>query len=99
MSAGSAGALGTPTRFFRYMSKYTVCAPAFRSCGGKMRFEAAAITPGFANRRQNGTDPSAKSTQSGSEPRRLHGPGAAGGVVGAAGRTHDGGGNETAAQG
>ena len=33
-----------------------------RSWGGKSRFEAAAITPGFAKRYQNGTEPSAKST-------------------------------------
>ena len=39
-----------------------MCAPAARSCGGKSRFEAAAITPGLAKRYQNGTEPSAKST-------------------------------------
>src|SRR5206468_11080267 len=61
----STGELGWPMRLFRYMSQKTVCAPAARSFGGKMRFEAAATTPGLANSCQNGTDPSAKSIQTG----------------------------------
>src|SRR4029450_13205217 len=40
-----------------------VFAPPARSCGGKMKFDAAAITPGRANRYQTGTVPSAKSIQ------------------------------------
>ena len=63
--AESTGELGWPIRLFRYMSQKTVCAPAARSFGGKTWFDATATTPGFANSCQNGTDPSAKSIQTG----------------------------------
>src|ERR671937_2588269 len=63
--AESTGELGWPIRLFRYMSQKTVCAPAARSFGGKISFDAAATTPGFANSCQNGTEPSAKSIHTG----------------------------------
>src|SRR5919201_3996439 len=63
--AESTGELGWPIRLFRYMSQKTVWAPAARSFGGKIRFDAAATIPGFANSCQNGTAPSAKSIQTG----------------------------------
>src|ERR671938_1573548 len=63
--AESTGELGWPIRLFRYMSQKTVWAPAARSFGGKIWFDAAATTPGFANSCQNGTEPSAKSIHTG----------------------------------
>src|SRR5438128_1004563 len=45
-------------------------------------FGTAAITPGFANIRQNGTLPSAKSNQYGALPGRAHSCRSGGGVVG-----------------
>src|SRR5947209_16596510 len=76
------GTFGKPTRPFRCGSKYTVVPPCARIWAGRPMFGTAAITPGFANIRQKGTLPSAKSNQYGALPGRAHSCRSAGGVVG-----------------
>src|SRR4029453_4481879 len=49
MVAGSAGVVGRPTRDFRYMSKWIVTDPCWRTCAGKSPEETARIVPGLAN--------------------------------------------------
>src|SRR5919201_5270195 len=83
MSDGSAGWFGSPTRPFRCGSKYTVVPPRARIWAGSPMFGTAAMTPGCAKSRQNGTLPSAKSNQYGAPvPGSVHSCRSAGGVVG-----------------
>jgi hypothetical protein len=66
MSAGSAGSDGVPTRLRRYMSQWTVPAPAARASVAIPVPPVAMTTPGRAKRScQNDTEPSAKSIQVG----------------------------------
>src|SRR5918992_1531309 len=68
MSAGSAGSDGVPTRLRRYMSQCTVAAPAARDSVATPVPPVATTIPGLAKRsRQNVTEPSAKSIQTGAE--------------------------------
>ena len=66
MPAGSAGALGVPTRFGRFISQYAVEAPASRSALATGTPVEATVTPGRPKTAwRNATEPSENSTGSG----------------------------------
>ena len=68
---GSAGAIGVPTRRFRYMSQWITPAPAARASPAMPSPPVAITTPGRAKRsRQNETALSVKSIQVGCRLRK-----------------------------